>query len=89
VNKTELLHLHSLLVQVADALRADGVLAIAELEPYLELEVTPVAIDASRAEHERAVRTLATVLVAAVGGPEREGEGDDGDAGGGIEPPVG
>lgn len=66
MNKTELLHLHALLVAAADALREDGVLAADDLEPYRELDVSPVALQSSRADHERAVRTLATLLADAV-----------------------
>lgn len=75
MNKTELLHLHALLVTVADDLREEGVLTVADLEPYFELEVTPVALQASRADHERAVRTLATVLSERVADRESDGEG--------------
>ncbi|MFC6726184.1 UPF0058 family protein [Halobium palmae] len=66
MNKTELLHLHSLLVTVADDLRDDGTLALADLEPYFELEITPVAVQGARADHERAVWLLATILSDAV-----------------------
>ncbi|MFC4356501.1 UPF0058 family protein [Halobium salinum] len=62
MNKTELLHLHGLLVTVADDLRDEGVLTVADLEPYFELEVTPVALQASRSDHERAVQTLAAAI---------------------------
>jgi hypothetical protein len=74
-------------MQVADALRDDGVITVADLEPYLELAVTPVAIDASRADHERAVRTLAALLAAAVEESEREGDVES--EGAGTEPTAG
>jgi hypothetical protein len=70
-------------MQVADALRDDGVITVADLEPYLELAVTPVAIDASRADHERAVRTLAAAV------EESEREGDVESEGAGTEPTAG
>lgn len=67
MKKNELIHLHALLVRVAEQLLDDDALGEDDLAPYEALDVSPVAVRASRSEHERAVRTLAAVLVDTVG----------------------
>lgn len=62
MKKTELIHLHALLVVVAEELHRRERLTPDELEPYFALGVTPTNLRARRDEHERAVLTLARLL---------------------------
>jgi hypothetical protein len=62
MKKTELLHLHALLVQVAEEYLRRGVAGPEDFEDYRSLEVTPMSLRESRAAHERAVRVLAAIL---------------------------
>ncbi len=62
MRKNELLHMHSLLVQVAEEYIRRGVATPADFEEYHRLGVTPMALRESRTTHETAVRTLARAL---------------------------
>ncbi|POG54792.1 UPF0058 family protein [Haloferax marisrubri] len=62
MKKNELIHVHTLLVEIASDYRDRGVLTSADLEPYHQLGIGPMALRDCRADHERAVRTLMTVL---------------------------
>lgn len=62
MKKNELVHFHTLLAQVAEEFVARGDAAPSDFAAYERLKVSPLALRASRAEHEVAVRTLARVL---------------------------
>lgn len=62
MKKNELIHLHTLLVQVAEEYVESGVATPADLEPYAALGVTPMALRESRDRHEEAVSLLARIL---------------------------
>ncbi|MFB6129495.1 MAG: UPF0058 family protein [Salinigranum sp.] len=62
MKKNELVHLHALLVRVAEDYVSRGIATPADFVEYERLGVTPMALRAPRHEHERAVRTLAHVL---------------------------
>ncbi|EMA07241.1 hypothetical protein C438_04862 [Haloferax denitrificans ATCC 35960] len=62
MKKNELIHVHSLLVEIATDYRDSGVVTSADLEPYNRLGISPMALRDCRADHERAVRTLTAVL---------------------------
>ncbi|WEL25632.1 Putative metal-binding protein [Haloferax volcanii] len=62
MKKNELIHVHSLLVEIATDYRDGGILTSADLEPYNRLGIGPMALRDCRADHERAVRTLTTTL---------------------------
>jgi hypothetical protein len=62
MKKNELVHLHALLVRVAEDYVARGEATPEAFAPYRDLGVTPMALRESRARHEAAVRTLAALL---------------------------
>lgn len=62
MKKNELIHVHSLLVEIATDYLDRGVLTSADLEPYHRLGIGPMALRDCRADHEHAVRTLTTAL---------------------------
>lgn len=62
MKKNELIHLHTLLRQIAEEYVASGVATPADLEPYNALGISPMALRESRARHEEAVRVLARIL---------------------------
>lgn len=64
MKKNELIHLHALLVQVAEDYVDHGDATRDDFLVYDELGVTPMTLRASRATHERAVRTLLAILAA-------------------------
>jgi hypothetical protein len=64
MKKNELIHLHALLVQVAEDYVGHGDATRDDFLVYDELGVTPMTLRASRATHERAVRTLLAILAA-------------------------
>ena len=66
MKKTELVHLHALLVLLSERVVDQGVVDRAYFEPYAELDVTPVSFRARRDHHEEAVLLLAALLAAAV-----------------------
>lgn len=62
MKKNELIHLHTLLAQIAEEYLESGVATPAELEPYTALGVTPMSLREARDRHEEAVRLLARIL---------------------------
>lgn len=65
MKKNELVHLHALLAHVKNEYVERGVADGEAFEPYRQLGVTPVSVQASRKHHEEAVRTLAGLLAEA------------------------
>ena len=70
MRKNELVHLHALVRTVADHLIDRGSLDPAALADYEALGVSPMALQASRGDHERAVLVLATAVADAIREPE-------------------
>lgn len=66
VKKTELVHLHALLVLLSERVVDRGLVDRSYFDPYRELGVTPVSFRARRDRHEAAVLLLAALLAAAV-----------------------
>ncbi|ATW87789.1 hypothetical protein halTADL_0994 [Halohasta litchfieldiae] len=66
MKKTELVHLHALLVLLSERVVDQGIVDRSYFEPYAELDVTPVSFRARRDRHEEAVLLLAALLAAAV-----------------------
>jgi len=66
VKKTELVHLHALLVLLSERVVDEGVVDRSYFDAYRELGVTPVSFRARRDRHEAAVLLLAALLAAAV-----------------------
>jgi len=66
VKKTELVHLHALLVLCSERVVDREIVDRSYFEPYAELGVTPVSFRARRDHHEAAVLLLASLLAAAV-----------------------
>lgn len=66
MKKTELVHLHALLVLLSERVVDRGLVDRAYFEPYAALDVTPVSFRARRDRHEEAVLLLASLLAAAV-----------------------
>ncbi|KAB1196415.1 MULTISPECIES: UPF0058 family protein [Haloferax] len=62
MRKNELIHLHTLLVEIAGDFLESGIATREDLEPYHQLEIGPMALRSCRDDHEVAVRTLATIL---------------------------
>lgn len=62
MKKNELVHLHTLLVQVAEEYVKRGDATPGDFEAYNRLSITPLSLRASRADHERAVSTLMGIL---------------------------
>ncbi|MFC7203744.1 UPF0058 family protein [Haloferax namakaokahaiae] len=62
MKKNELIHLHTLLVEIANDFIDRGVATPADLAAYNRLGIGPMALRACRADHEVAVRTLTTAL---------------------------
>lgn len=77
MKKTELVHFHNLLGTLATELHEEGAVSEEALSEYKELGTSPMAMRGSRAEHERAVLTLASALAAGVD-PEADGTETDG-----------
>jgi hypothetical protein len=78
MKKNELIHLHGLLVQVAENYVEHGDATRDDFAAYDELGVTPMTLRASRATHERAVRTLLSILAARSRGTPLPPAPDDG-----------
>ena len=66
MKKTELVHLHALLVLCSERVIDRGLVDRSYFDPYTELGVTPVSFRARRDRHEAAVLLLAALLAAAV-----------------------
>ena len=66
MKKTELVHLHALLVLLSERVVDWGLVDRSYFEPYRDLGVTPVSFRARRDRHEEAVLLLAALLAAAV-----------------------
>ena len=66
MKKTELVHLHALLVLLSERVVERGVVDRSYFDPYRELGVTPVSFRARRDRHEAAVLMLAALLAAAL-----------------------
>ena len=62
MRKNELIHLHTLLVELAVDFLEQGIATHEDLEPYHRLEIGPMALRSCRDDHELAVRTLSTTL---------------------------
>ena len=62
MKKNELVHLHSLLVQVGENYISAGIATRSDFAEYNKLGVTPMSLRAPRASHERAVQVLAGIL---------------------------
>ncbi|KAB1188586.1 MULTISPECIES: UPF0058 family protein [Haloferax] len=62
MRKNELIHLHTLLVEIAGDFLDRGTATREDLEPYHRLEIGPMALRSCRDDHEVAVRTLSTAL---------------------------
>jgi hypothetical protein len=62
MNKNELVHLHALLARVAEDYVERGLAAREDFSAYDALGTTPMALRQSRADHEAAVRSLASTL---------------------------
>lgn len=62
MKKNELIHLHTLLAQIAEEYTLSGVATPADFDPYAALGITPMALRESRDRHEEAVRLLARIL---------------------------
>ncbi|AFK19144.1 hypothetical protein E6P09_10200 [Haloferax mediterranei ATCC 33500] len=62
MKKNELIHLHTLLVEIGGEYLEAGVASRDDLQPYYQLDIGPVALRCSRDDHEYAVRTLMTAL---------------------------
>jgi hypothetical protein len=73
VNKNELVHLHALLVRVAEAYVEWGVAERGDFSAYHALGTTPMALQCSRADHETATVLLARTLAGLSDSP-RTGE---------------
>jgi hypothetical protein len=65
MKKNELVHFHALLVTVAAEFVESGLVTKGDFAEYDALGVSPLALRASRDDHERAVLTLARVLAEA------------------------
>jgi hypothetical protein len=73
MKKNELVHFHSLLVALAEDFVERGLATREDFAEYDALDVSPMALRAPRADHERAVLTLARLLAEVAAG----GDGDD------------
>ncbi|WP_416839556.1 UPF0058 family protein [Haloferax sp. DFSO52] len=62
MRKNELIHLHTLLVEIAGDFLERGIATRDDLEPYHRLNIGPMALRSCRDDHELAVRTLSTAL---------------------------
>ncbi|KTG10398.1 hypothetical protein AUR64_12590 [Haloprofundus marisrubri] len=62
MKKQELVQYHSLLVLLGQEYVRRGDATRADFEPYRKLGVTPMSLQASRADHEEAVVTLVHIL---------------------------
>ncbi|WP_396612801.1 UPF0058 family protein [Haloferax sp. S1W] len=62
MKKNELIHMHTLLVEIATDFLERGVATPDDLDAYNHLEIGPMALRSCRADHELAVRTLTTAL---------------------------
>lgn len=72
MNKNELVHLHALLVRVAEEYVEWGVATRDDFSAYHALETTPMALRRSRADHEAATIVLARTLAELTGTPRPE-----------------
>lgn len=61
MRKQELLHVHALLVEIADHVTDEG--AVRAVADYAECGVRPTSLHRPKADHERAVMTLADGIV--------------------------
>ncbi len=66
MKKTELVHLHALLVLLSERVVDEEVVDPSYFDPYRELGVSPVSFRARRDRHEEAVLLLAALLAAAL-----------------------
>ena len=62
MKKNELVHLHALLIRVAEDYVERGEATRADFDEYHELELTPTSLREPRMRHEEAVRVLARIL---------------------------
>ena len=62
MNKNELVHVHALLARVAEDYVERGLATPEDFSAYNALDTTPMALRQSRADHEAATRSLASVL---------------------------
>jgi hypothetical protein len=80
MRKDELVHLHTLLALVREEYERRDDPPPGTFEACDDLDVTPVAVYGSKADHQRAVKTLARGLATAVESRSgsRSGSGDEG-----------
>lgn len=62
MKKNELIHMHTLLVEIASDFLEEGIATQDDMKAYNQLKVGPMALRSCRADHEIAVRTLTTAL---------------------------
>lgn len=65
MKKQELLHMHALLVEVADHVTLTG--AVTDIPAYQATGVRPTSLHRPKAAHEDAVMTLAHAITAEIG----------------------
>jgi hypothetical protein len=80
MRKNELVHLHTLLIHVAEDFLERGVATPEAFDAYRTLDVTPTSLRASRDRHEAAVTALGRALADAARGT------DDSDSGRARQP---
>lgn len=62
MKKNELVHYHALLSEISTDFAERGIVSREEFTDYEQLDVSPVALRASRDQHEEAVLLLADLL---------------------------
>lgn len=73
MRKDELVHLHSLLALVREEVERRGDAPPGTFAAYDELEVSPMAVYGSKADHRRAVQALARALASVTDESEDHG----------------
>ncbi|WP_239524473.1 UPF0058 family protein [Halogeometricum borinquense] len=66
MRKNEIVHIHALLVLIAEKFVGQGLIEAEEFAEYRLLGTSPMSLRAPRADHEAAVRLLADTLSTAV-----------------------
>jgi hypothetical protein len=69
MQKTELVHLHGLLVEITQSLVDQGVVPAEVRNEYAALDITAHSIHAQKRDHREAVLVLATALSTALAQP--------------------
>ncbi|SFG12596.1 hypothetical protein SAMN04488063_1501 [Halopelagius inordinatus] len=81
MKKNELVHYHALLKQVSTDFVERGIVTREEFAEYEELGISPVALRASRDQHEEAVLLLSEILSVAAGREAEERASEEPTAG--------